>query len=339
MKVTTARFAAVLAFTLLALGLRGWPQAPTAIANSEAAQQVPAWAYIAPASGRGRGAGPRSTNPADVARHVPGSAQEYPQSFISSLFNVPDWFPESHPPMPDVVAHGRPPSVWACGFCHLPNGVARPENESIAGLPVQYMIQQIHDFKSGARKSSDPNLLSVQHMRNVALAVSEEDINAAAQYYSAIKPTPAMRVVETDMVPKTKPTGFMLQATDDGEEPIAGRIIELPEDRDLTELRDDKSGFVVYVPKGSVKKGEELVASGDNGKSLPCVTCHGSDLRGIGNVPSIAGRSPSQMVRQIIDFQTGARHGQGAQMMKPVVTNLKLDDIVNITAYLTSLKP
>jgi len=339
MKITKGRFAAALAFTLLGLGFRGWSQAPTAVANSEATQQLPTWAYIDPPSGRGRGAGPRNTNPTDAVHHVPGSTQEYPQSFISSLFNVPDWFPESHPPMPDVVAHGRPPSVWACGFCHLPNGMARPENESIAGLPVQYMIQQIHDFKSGVRKSSDPNLLSVQHMKNVALAVSEEDINVAVQYYASIKPTPAMRVVETDMVPKTKPTGFMLQATDDGEEPIAGRIIELPEDRDLTELRDDKSGFVVYVQKGSIKKGEELVASGDNGKSLPCVTCHGSDLRGVGNIPSIAGRSPTQMVRQIIDFQTGARNGQGAAMMKPVVTNLNLNDIVNIVAYLTSLKP
>jgi len=333
-----SRFVAALLFICLGLGFRSWSQS-AAVANSPATQELPAWAYIDPPSGRGRGAGPRPANPTDVVHRVPGSAQEYPQSFISSLFNVPDWFPDSHPPMPDVVAHGRPPKVWACGFCHLPNGLARPENESIAGLPDQYIVQQVHDFKSGVRKSSDPNLLSVQHMTNVALAVSEEDIEAAAQYYSAIKPSAAMRVVETDMVPKTRPTGFMLQATDGGEEPINGRIVELPEDRDLTELRDDKSGFVVYVPKGSIEKGEELVASGNNGKSLPCVTCHGADLRGIGNIPSIAGRSPSQMVRQIIDFQTGARNGQGAQMMKPVVANLKLDDIVNIVAYLTSLKP
>ena len=339
MKVSQGRFVATLAFILLGLGFRGWPQGSTTVANSAAAQQLPTWAYVDPPSGGGRGGGPRPTNQTDVVHHVPGSSQEYPQSFVSSLFNVPDWFPESHPPMPDVVAHGRPPNVWACGFCHLPNGLARPENESIAGLPAVYIIQQVHDFKNGVRKSSDPNLLSVQHMTNVSLAVSEEDISAAAQYYSAIKPLPAMRVIEADMVPKTRPTGFMLQTTDGGEEPIGGRIIELPEDRDLTELRDDKSGFVVYVPKGSIKKGEELAASGDHGKSPPCATCHGSDLRGVGNIPSIAGRSPSQMVRQLIDFQTGARHGQGAQMMKPVVADLKLDDIVNVVAYLTSLKP
>lgn len=339
MKVTKVSFAATLAFTLLALPFRSWSQASSNVGNSAATQELPKWAYIDATSGRGRSAGPRTTSQTDVVRQVPGSSQEYPQSFISSLFNVPDWFPEAHPPMPGIVAHGRAPTVWACGFCHLPNGLARPENESIAGLPIQYMIQQIHDFKSGARKSSDPNLRSVQHMTNVALAVSEADIEGAVYYYSAIKPAPAMRVVETDMVPKTQPIGFMLQATGGGEEPIEERIIELPEDRDLTELRDDQSGFVVYAPKGSVKKGQELVMSGDNGKSLPCVTCHGNDLRGMGDIPSIAGRSPSQMVRQIIDFQTGARNGQGASMMKPVVANLKLEDIVNVVAYLTSLKP
>jgi hypothetical protein len=43
--------------------------------------------------------------------------------------------------------------VFACGFCHLPNGLGRPENSSLAGLPASYIVQQVADFKSGARKA------------------------------------------------------------------------------------------------------------------------------------------------------------------------------------------
>lgn len=314
-------------------------QNSTSSTGSQAAKvdPLPDWAYVEPPARGGRGpATPRPDPERQV--HVPGSNQTYTASSVN-LFSSVDWFPDSHPPMPEVVAHGRKPTVWACGFCHLPNGMARPENESIAGLPVAYIEQQVADFKNGLRKSSDPKMLSVEHMTNVANAVSDEDVKAAAIYYSSLSPTQAMRVIETDTVPKTQPVGFMLQKAEDGTEPIGERIIELSEDRDLTELQDPRSGFVVYVPTGSIKKGEAIVTTGGNGKTLPCTACHGPALHGVGNVPSIAGRSPSQMVRQIIDFQTGSRNGQGAQMMMPVVKNLNIEDIVNVASYLTSLKP
>jgi cytochrome c553 len=93
------------------------------------------------------------------------------------------------------------------------------------------------------------------------------------------------------------------------------------------------------VPKGSLETGKELVTSGGRGKTMACTMCHGPDLKGMGNTPSIAGRSPSQMTRQIIDFQTGARNGPMAPMMKGVVSKLTTEDIVAITAYLASQAP
>ena len=63
-------------------------------------------------------------------------------------FNVPDWHPEEHPAMPDVVEHGRKPSVRGCGYCHLPNGLGRPENASLAGLPAAYIEQQVAGFQA-----------------------------------------------------------------------------------------------------------------------------------------------------------------------------------------------
>ena len=92
-------------------------------------------------------------------------------------------------------------------------------------------------------------------------------------------------------------------------EPIGNRIIETPEDLELTELRDDTSGFIAYVPPGSLKRGKFLVDKGGDGTTMPCALCHGADLRGKDNVPSIAGRSPSYIVRQLYDMQIASRGG------------------------------
>jgi cytochrome c553 len=300
-------------------------------------RELPIWAYPVEASG------PAYTHPpADDTRvwHVPGSSVTYTTVQVHDLFSVPDWFPNEHPPMPEVVAHGRRPVVYACGYCHLPNGQGRPENESIAGLPPGYIEAQMAAFKSGQRKSSEPRMISVTHMVEIAQAATPEEVKAAAAYFSGLKLKPWIRVVEVESVPKTKIAGGMLVPLDGGgTEPIGERIIEVPEDLERTELRDPSSGFIAYVPTGSLERGKALVMTGDHDKTMPCIMCHGADLKGTGNVPSIAGRSPSQMTRQIIDIQTGARNSQSVLPMKGVVSGLTNDEIVAITSYLASLQP
>ena len=242
--------------------------------------------------------------------------------------------------MPEIVAHGRKPDVYSCGHCHLPNGQGRPENASVAGLPAEYITQQMADFKSGARKGSDPEMLSVTNMMKLSKSISDEDVKAAAAYFSSFKLKPWIRVVEVEQVPKTKPAGGMMVVVDGGgNEPIGDRVIEVSENLERTELRDPTSGFIAYVPKGSLAKGKDLVTTGGNGKTMACTMCHGPDLKGTGNIPSIAGRSPSQMTRQLIDFQNGARNGSMAPMMKGVVSKLTIEDIVAITGYLASQAP
>jgi len=100
-------------------------------------------------------------------------------------------------------------------------------------------------------------------------------------------------------------------------------------------MRDPRSGFIAYAPMGSINKGEALVKRG-NGKTVECGVCHGADLQGLGPVPGIAGRSPSYLVRQMYDMQAGARHGEWAELMKPVVAKLTDEDFVNIAAYVSS---
>jgi cytochrome c553 len=272
--------------------------------------------------------------------HVAGSKGAYTRKQLASLQVVPDWFPQDHPTMPDVVAKGRVPGVGACGHCHLPTGMGRPENQSVAGLPEAYMLQQIEDFRSGARKSSEPHMASVNNMISTSRAATPEEIKAGIGYFGSLKPHKWIRVVETDRVPLTKIASLMLVVTDANKtEPIGDRVIEVSEDIEQTELRNPKSGFVAYVPTGSLERGESLVKTGGNETTVACTTCHGTDLRGAGNIPSIAGRSPSQMARQLIDFQTGARNGAGAALMKGPVAKLTTRDIVEMTGYLASLEP
>ena len=44
-------------------------------------------------------------------------------------------------------------------------------------------------------------------------------------------------------------------------------------------------------------------------------------------------------VRQMYDMQQGARKGLWADLMKPVVEKLTEEDMLNIAAYTSSLKP
>jgi cytochrome c553 len=150
--------------------------------------------------------------------------------------------------------------------------------------------------------------------------------------------TPWVKVVETAAVPKMVSRGGIWVPVEGGQpEPIGVRIMETPEDPERTEvLRDPRAPFVAYAPVGSINKGEALVRTGGSGVTVACGLCHGPTLQGLGPVPGIAGRSPSYLVRQMYDMQTGSRHGEWTELMMPVVAKLGDADFVNIAAYVSS---
>ena len=166
-----------------------------------------------------------------------------------------------------------------------------------------------------------------------AKAARDEEIKTAAAYFSSMPFKKWIRVVESKDVPKTRIAGSMHVPTNDGNEPLGQRIVELPENLERTELRDSASGFVAYVPIGSIKKGEAMV------KARSCSTCHGNDLKGLGPVPPLAGRSPSYTVRQLFDMQQGSRKGTWSPLMKQAVEKLTIDDMIAIAAYTSSREP
>ncbi|HEV2521308.1 MAG TPA: c-type cytochrome [Candidatus Acidoferrales bacterium] len=276
---------------------------------------------------------------------VPGSDQAFTMKQIRDTGNPVDWFPGDHPPMPTIVAHRRSPGVnpWigSCGLCHYPNGKGRPENAGVAGLPEGYILSQLADFKAGARRTADPGKRNTAVMAGNASGITDEEARAAAKYFSSMKMTPWIKVVETETVPKTRNAGgFYVPVEGNEKEPIGQRILEMPVDPDATETyRNPHSGWIAYVPVGSVKKGEDLVLKGGAGKTVACAACHGEDLKGNGNFPPLAGRSPSYIARQLFDIQQYTRNGAGATLMRPIVQNLSEGDILAITAYLASLAP
>jgi cytochrome c553 len=298
----------------------------------------PAWAYgVTPAGTPPANSGNQPVAADDgLPKHLEGSTQAFTLVQIRDAFNVTDWYPGDHPAAPAIVMKGRAPAVRACGYCHLANGKGRPENASLAGLPVAYFTQQIADFKNDARKSAETRKTNTGLMTNIAKAMTDDEVKAAAEYFAAINATPWIRVVESATVPKTRLAGGMFVPLNGTEtEPIGTRIIEAPEDRDRTDLRDPRSGFVAYVPIGSIKRGEALVTTG-GGRTIACGTCHGTDLKGLGPVPGLAGRSPSYAVRQMYDMKAGTRKGLWTDLMKAVVANLTDEDFVAIGAYLAS---
>jgi cytochrome c553 len=275
-----------------------------------------------------------------LPRRVPGSPATFTLTQIRDRFGPVDWFPEDHPTMPAVVAHGRMPNIWACALCHYPTGRGQPENAGLAGLPYSYFVQQITEFKNDARKSAEPRKTNTSIMASIAKAMTDDEVKAAAEYFSSIEWKPWIKVVETGTVPKTRiALGMFIPLKGTGTEPLGRRIIEVPEDVERTEtLLDPRSGFIAYAPIGSVKRGGSLVRTGA-GKTTECRVCHGADLKGLGPVPGIAGRSPSYAVRQMYDMQVGARKGVWTNLMKPVVAALTNEDMLAIAVYAASLKP
>ena len=267
-------------------------------------------------------------------KHLPGSTREYTQGQIDDIYNPPDWYPDEHQPYPKVVAKGEGQATPGCASCHLASGSGHPESATLTGLTKDYIIAQLHEFQQGLR--TDPR----HRMSEIAKGMTEEDVQEAAVYFSSQKPRKWIRVVETETVPETymndgrrryvRPGGKM--------EPVGLRVIEVPEDPERVTCRDPHTGFVAYVPPGSLAKGEALVTTGA-GKTTACVACHGPKLLGLGPVPQIAGHSPNYLVRQLAGFQVGARNSDLDQLMKGVVANLTQDDIISLAAYVSSRSP
>lgn len=305
----------------------------------------PLWAYPQ----RPQAAANAARPPEDTRlRSVPNSTLQRTLRQAASVADVPDWHPDNHPPAPDIILHGTPRVPEACAHCHLPNGIGGPMTApALAGLPSDYIMRALADFKNGTRKSavkwSSGGMMSFVVQAGDGpdlLPDAFADLKRAADYYAALPARPTIKVLEAKRVPQVKYDDQIYIAVEGApKEPIGNRIVEVPEDAERTALRDSETGFVAYVPPGSLKRGEVLVATGGKATTTPCAICHGASLQGLGPVPPIAGRSPSYIARQLYDIQQGARGGAWSALMVPVVARLTPADMVAIAAYVSSQAP
>ena len=293
------------------------------------------WAYPVPDPN------PPAAGANNTPKQIPGSSRSYTQAQIDDQFAPPDWFPNEHGPLPTVVQKGI--QAQACGSCHLMSGMGHPESATLAGLPVAYMLRQMEDFKAGLRK--DPKIheqsLRAARMNIIAAGLPDEEMRKAIEWFAVLKPIVWYKVEEAQTVPKSWVNAgrMRLPLASGGTEPLGNRIITMPQDPERVEERDPHSGFIAYVPPGSIKKGEALATTGGSGKTIACAICHGEGLKGLGDVPRIAGIHPIYIVRQLFNFQVGANTSTAAAQMKKVVEKLSEDDMLAIAAYTASLNP
>jgi cytochrome c553 len=270
---------------------------------------------------------------------VPGSVQHYPASQVDDFFIAVDWFPQRHAAMPLVVAHGRQPNVYACGYCHLPQGEGRPENATLAGLSVSYISTQLRDIGDGERASFDPNYKPAASMRTVAAALTESELAKVASYFSQQPFTKRLRVVETATIPAVVERGFVYQTVPGSKGDLGERIVEVPDDSELFAHRDPDVTYTAYVPPGSIERGQDLALARYQGAVTACTTCHGAGLRGTTVAPPLAGRSPTATIRELLAFRGGTRNAPADAPMIVETADLSTRDLIDLAAYIGSLQP
>jgi cytochrome c553 len=329
------RYECLLIGIFAAAPLRAQTTRPTAAVSTPVTTgTAPSWAYPLAFS-------PSAPPDNTTKRHVPGSHQSFTAAHALDAFDVADWFPEAHPPMPPSVSHGRRPSALACAFCHLPDGAGRPENAQLAGLPADYIMREVAAMRAGTRDLPWSNRGSpMAAMRRVAVSATDSEIAEAARYFAGLTPRKRARVVEARRIPRVRPAvGLYFLAPEGGSELLGQRLVEVASSAERHELHDPSVPYTAYVPLGSIHRGRLLATQGRPPATPACQSCHGEGLRGSSVAPPIAGRSPSYVLRQLIAIAAGTRADSAGLTMRPLVSTLSLDDMIAAAAYVGSIAP
>ena len=333
----SARLVALAAIASSVAGAAAGAQLPHD-SSARASFAIPAWAF--PVLGTATAPSATGTDTSAIAK-LPTARATFRVGRTRDRYDVADWNPATHGSAPAIVMHGRKPPVMACGFCHLADGRGRPENAMIAGLPVEYFVQQVKDMRTRARHSASPVPFAPGlAMQLIADSVTDAELEEAARYFAGVRARRASRVVEAEQVPRTMPLNGLSTLLEGRErEPLGARLVEYPLELRRHELHDPMAEYVAYVPKGSLARGRALAAGAPSRGVKGCTSCHGPALHGVGLVPPLAGRSPSYMLRQLIAFRTGARDTPASAPMREVAATLSIDDMVAAAAFAGSRAP
>jgi cytochrome c553 len=269
--------------------------------------------------------------PSSEAMRLPGSQLIVHRSDFDSMTQAIDWFPDAHPPAPELVLHAKGEGAYPCGYCHLPDGSGRPENARLQGLPADYIVEQVEAFASGARQAAVPGYVPSRYMAEVAHSIQASDLEAAAAYFSQFEPRAHTQIVEAATIPAAAPWHFVYRFDHSRHEALGQRSVEGPVDAQRFELRDPEARYIAYVPEGAIARGRAIAEHGASGGPA-CVTCHGQALVGI------AGASPSFLARQLIGFRARARNDSSAAPMQAVAARLTDAQIIDAAAFIAGCR-
>lgn len=316
---------------LLGLGLLG----ATCVRSAALADGFPQWAF--PPCIRAA-AGTPIDNVAPL--NVPGTSARFTAADLADTAVARDWFPGEHSLLPGDLAASRS-DKFACAYCHLPDGSGRPENAKLAGLSRSYIFAQVRALHVGERQPGKSGWAPTVLMQGSIADMTDTQILAAADYFSQQRNISFVRVLERGFAPAHK-AACGIYVPDAGR-PVAlkQRIVEMPAEAWRFEARDPHTGYIAYVPKGSIERGRKLASTGDNGRTQPCAACHGADLRSGPDLegPPLAGRFATYLFRQLFGFQSGTRAGDITLPMQAVVANLTQAEMIDLAAYAASMKP
>ena len=216
----------------------------TFLTSTALAAEFPGWAYPpCPA------AAPSGKLEAAQSLSVAGSGIHFTRAELRDRSSAPDWFPREHEALPPVVAGNHLPKKLACGFCHLPDGNGRPENAKLAGLPPSYIIAQVKAFHALERRAAQPDWAPATLMVNSTADLTEEELAAAADYFSHQQVRSFVHVVESDKVPVHTAACFIFAPASKGRVSLGSAIVEMPIDIERFERRDPHTTYVAYVPR------------------------------------------------------------------------------------------
>ena len=214
---------------------------------------------------------------------IPDSNEKFTQARINDPFNAPDWRPNDHIPMPDVVANGRKPNIMACAYCHTPTGQGRPENSALAGLPEAYIKEQLHDYRSGARKPSGPEeYLPGENMLKIAKAMTDEEIDDSAKYFAQQKLRRRVYVLESLRIPRAERAAWIYEEVG-GTEDLEGRLLEVT--NELVAARTARRPARIHGLRAA-RQHQPRQAPGHHGKAIAGTRTSGPRLRHLPPAPS-----------------------------------------------------
>jgi len=155
-----------------------------------------------------RGQAPSASRTAEPARAgssasaaSAANAPEAPRRSADFVPKPPAWsalLAAAAPPDPvrekRLVTQGNGATMPACASCHAASSPAPQPFPRLDGLPQEYIVKQLLDYRHGARQSPI--------MQPIAMDMADADIAAAARYYAA-QPRPAGGELATTGAPAT----------------------------------------------------------------------------------------------------------------------------------------